>query len=100
MIGLVAGYAGGWTDNFLMRIMDVLLVFPALLLAIGIVTASAGLLTAQLAIVIVAIPIYARIMRAPCYRRRRTTSSRRHGPWARAHGDSCSAGSCRTPSRR
>ena len=39
LIGLVAGYAGGWTDNVLMRFMDVLLVFPALLLAIGIVTA-------------------------------------------------------------
>ena len=65
LIGLVAGYAGGWTDNILMRIMDVLLVFPALLLAIGIVTAiGQGLLTAQLAIGIVAIPIYARIMRA------------------------------------
>jgi ABC-type dipeptide/oligopeptide/nickel transport system permease subunit len=65
LIGLVAGFAGGWTDNFLMRIMDVLLVFPALLLAIGIVTAiGSGLLTAQLAIGIVAIPIYARIMRA------------------------------------
>jgi ABC-type dipeptide/oligopeptide/nickel transport system permease subunit len=64
-IGLVAGYAGGWTDNLLMRIMDILLVFPALLLAIGIVTAiGQGLLEAQLAIVIVAIPIYARIMRA------------------------------------
>ena len=45
--------------------MDILLVFPALLLAIGIVTAiGQGLMTAQLAIVIVAIPIYARIMRA------------------------------------
>ncbi len=65
LIGLVAGYAGGWTENLLMRMMDILLVFPALLLAIGIVTAiGQGLLTAQLAIVIVAIPIYARIMRA------------------------------------
>ena len=65
LIGLVAGYAGGWTDNILMRFMDVLLVFPALLLAIGIVTAiGQGLLQAQLAIAIVAIPIYARIMRA------------------------------------
>ena len=65
LFGLIAGYTGGWTDNILMRIMDVLLVFPALLLAIGIVTAiGQGLLTAQLAIGIVAIPIYARIMRA------------------------------------
>ena len=39
LIGMVAGFAGGWTDNILMRLMDVLLVFPALLLAIAIVTA-------------------------------------------------------------
>ena len=65
LIGLVAGYAGGWTDNILMRQMDVLLVFPALLLAIAIVTAlGQSLLNAQLAIGIVAIPIYARISRA------------------------------------
>jgi ABC-type dipeptide/oligopeptide/nickel transport system permease subunit len=62
---LVAGFAGGWTDNILMRLMDVLLVFPALLLAIAIVTAlGQSLINAQLAIGIVAIPIYARIMRA------------------------------------
>jgi peptide/nickel transport system permease protein len=65
MIGLVAGYAGGWTDNVLMRIMDVILVFPALLLAIAIVVAlGQSLINAQLAIGIVAIPIYARIMRS------------------------------------
>ena len=45
--------------------MDVLLAFPALLLAIAIVTVlGSGLLNAQLAIGIVAIPVYARIMRA------------------------------------
>ena len=48
-----------------MRVMDVVLVFPALLLAIAIVTVlGTGLVNAQLAIGIVAIPIYARIMRA------------------------------------
>jgi ABC-type dipeptide/oligopeptide/nickel transport system permease subunit len=48
-----------------MRLMDILLVFPALLLAIAIVTAlGASLINAQLAIAIVAIPIYARVMRA------------------------------------
>ena len=63
-IGALAGYAGGKTDNFLMRIMDVLLAFPSLLLAIAIVTVlGSGLVNAQLAIGIVAIPIYARIMR-------------------------------------
>ncbi len=64
LIGAVAGYAGGKLDNFLMRIMDVLLAFPSLLLAIAIVTVlGSGLLNAQLAIGIVAIPVYARIMR-------------------------------------
>ncbi len=64
VIGALAGYAGGKLDNLLMRIMDVLLAFPALLLAIAIVTVlGSGLLNAQLAIGIVAIPVYARIMR-------------------------------------
>ena len=38
LIGAVSGYVGGWVDNLLMRIMDVLLAFPSLLLAIAIVT--------------------------------------------------------------
>jgi ABC-type dipeptide/oligopeptide/nickel transport system permease subunit len=64
-IGAIAGYAGGIADNVLMRIMDVLLAFPSLLLAIAIVTVlGPGLLNAQLAIAIVAIPIFARVMRA------------------------------------
>jgi len=65
LIGAIAGYAGGFVDNGLMRVMDVLLAFPALLLAIAIVVVlGPGLLNAQLAIGVVAIPIYARIMRA------------------------------------
>jgi ABC-type dipeptide/oligopeptide/nickel transport system permease subunit len=65
LIGAVAGYAGGKIDNVFMRIMDVLLAFPSLLLAIAIVVVlGTGLLNAQLAIGIVAIPVYARIMRA------------------------------------
>jgi ABC-type dipeptide/oligopeptide/nickel transport system permease subunit len=65
LLGLIAGYAGGWLETVIMRLMDILLVFPALLLAIAIVSAlGPGLINAQLAIGIVAIPIYARIMRA------------------------------------
>ena len=37
VLGAIAGYAGGWTDNIIMRLMDVLLAFPSLLLAIAIV---------------------------------------------------------------
>jgi peptide/nickel transport system permease protein len=65
VIGAVAGYTGGTTDNVMMRLMDVLLAFPALLLAIAIVTAAGrSLVNALIAIAIVSIPIYARIVRA------------------------------------
>lgn len=65
MLGLVAGYIGGWTDNIIMRFMDVLLAFPSLLLAITIVTINGpGLENALLAIAIVSIPAYARLSRA------------------------------------
>ncbi|MGQ9503246.1 MAG: ABC transporter permease, partial [Anaerolineae bacterium] len=64
LIGAVSGYVGGWVDNLLMRIMDVILSFPYLLLAIAIVTVlGPGLINALLAIGIVSIPIYARVMR-------------------------------------
>jgi peptide/nickel transport system permease protein len=63
--GSIAGFVGGRVDTLIMRLMDVLLVFPALILAIAIVTfAGKGLINAALAIGLVAIPIYARIMRA------------------------------------
>jgi peptide/nickel transport system permease protein len=65
VIGAVAGYAGGWADNILMRLMDMLLAFPALLLALVIVTVlGKGLINAMVAVAIVSIPIYARVMRA------------------------------------
>ncbi len=64
-MGAVAGFLGGRIDTLIMRIMDVLLVFPALLLAIAIVTvAGPSLINAAVAIGLVAIPIFARIMRA------------------------------------
>ncbi len=64
-IGLVSGYIGGWTDNIIMRFMDVLMAFPSLLLAIAIVTIlGPGLLNALIAIAIVSIPQYARIVRS------------------------------------
>jgi ABC-type dipeptide/oligopeptide/nickel transport system permease subunit len=64
-IGAVAGYLSGTTDNILMRLMDVVLSFPSLILAIAIVTVlGTGLTNALMAIAIVSIPIYARVMRA------------------------------------
>ena len=64
-IGLVAGYWGGWIDQVLMRVMDLLLAFPSILLAIGIVAIlGPGLENAMLAVGIVAVPQYARLVRA------------------------------------
>jgi ABC-type dipeptide/oligopeptide/nickel transport system permease subunit len=65
VIGAVAGFVGGWLDNVLMRLMDVLLAFPALILAIAIVTVlGPGLINALIAIGIVTIPAYARVIRS------------------------------------
>jgi ABC-type dipeptide/oligopeptide/nickel transport system permease subunit len=65
VLGAIAGYWGGWLDNIIMRVMDVVLGFPALLLAIAIVSVlGPGLTNALLAIAIVSIPQYARVMRA------------------------------------
>ena len=65
LMGSVAGYMGGWVDNVLMRILDVILAFPYLLLAIAIVSVlGPGLINALLAIGIVTIPVYGRVVRA------------------------------------
>jgi peptide/nickel transport system permease protein len=63
-IGLVAGYASGTVDLLLMRLIDALLAFPALLLAISI-TAALGpqIQNAMIAIGVVSIPLYARLTR-------------------------------------
>jgi peptide/nickel transport system permease protein len=65
LLGLTAGFFGGRTDNVIMRVMDVMLAFPALLLAIAIVTARGpSLFNAVLAVTIVTIPVYARVIRS------------------------------------
>jgi len=65
ILGALAGFIGGWFDNLIMRLMDVLLAFPSLILSIAIVAVlGPGLINALLAISIVAIPVYARIVRA------------------------------------
>ncbi|TMC51704.1 MAG: ABC transporter permease [Chloroflexi bacterium] len=65
LIGLVSGYAGGIADLLLMRLVDALLAFPGLILAIAVVAAlGPGLRNAMIAIGIVAIPVYARLVRA------------------------------------
>lgn len=63
-IGVISGYFGGWIDNVLMRIMDVFLAFPYLLLAISIVAAlGPGLFNTIIAIAVWLTPSYARLSR-------------------------------------
>jgi peptide/nickel transport system permease protein len=64
LLGLVSGYYGRWTDEIIMRSMDILFAFPAILLAIAIVAAlGPGVTNAMIAIGIVYTPIFARITR-------------------------------------
>lgn len=64
-VGLIAGYFGGAVDGVTMRLIDVLLAFPSLLLAIALVTvAGAGLVNGMIAVAITQIPVYARLSRS------------------------------------
>ncbi len=65
LVGTAAGYAGGWVDAVLMRITDIFLAFPRLILALAFVAAlGPGIENAVLAIAITSWPPYARIARA------------------------------------
>ena len=65
IVGTISGYAGGWVDVVLMRITDIFLAFPKLVLALAFVAAlGAGIENAVLAISLTAWPPYARIARA------------------------------------
>jgi dipeptide transport system permease protein len=64
-LGLAAAFAGGVVDIVIMRLMDVILVFPSLLLAIVIVAIlGPGLFNAMLAVAVVILPSYTRLVRA------------------------------------
>ncbi|MFT3689537.1 ABC transporter permease subunit [Paenirhodobacter sp.] len=65
LIGTIAGFFGGWVDTVIMRVMDVILAFPSLLLALVLVAVlGPGLLNAMIAIAIVYQPHFARLTRA------------------------------------
>lgn len=64
LLGAISGYYGRWVDEVIMRLMDVLFAFPAILLAIAILAAlGPGISNAMIAIGIVYTPIFARITR-------------------------------------
>ncbi|HKV43067.1 MAG TPA: ABC transporter permease [bacterium] len=65
LLGITSGYVGGGLDSLIMRIMDVMLAFPSVILAIGIVAMRGpGLNNTILAVSVVNIPVYARVARA------------------------------------
>ncbi len=65
VLGLVSGYKGGYWDTVIMRLMDILMAFPSVLLAIVIVSIlGPGLLNTIIAVSIVAIPSFTRLIRA------------------------------------
>lgn len=64
-LGAIAGFVGGALDNIIMRLMDIMLAFPTILLALVIVVIiGPGLFNAMVAVGIVSVPTYARITRA------------------------------------
>ena len=65
MLGMIAGYFGGWIDHVVMRAMDGMLAFPMLVLALGIIAVlGPSLLNTTLAITIINVPSFARLVRA------------------------------------
>jgi dipeptide transport system permease protein len=65
IIGVIAGYFGGWIDTVIMRIMDIILAFPSLLLALVLVAVlGPGLTNAMIAIALVLQPHFVRLTRA------------------------------------
>jgi peptide/nickel transport system permease protein len=64
LFGSIAGYVGGFVDSLIMRLMDIMLSIPGLLLAIGIVAMlGPGLFQIMIAIGIVNVPVFARLLR-------------------------------------
>lgn len=64
LIGICAGYFGGWIDNGLMRLIDMIMAFPYILLALAIVAAlGPGMLNALIAVAAVNVPFFARNIR-------------------------------------
>ena len=68
-IGVVAGVLGGWIDNLLMRLMDAILSFPPLILAMAVtVGLGVGVTTAAIGIMLTSVPFYARLLRSEAIR--------------------------------
>ncbi|MBL3649955.1 ABC transporter permease subunit [Bacillus vallismortis] len=64
-LGIISGYFGKWIDSLIMRFCDILLAFPGMLLAIGIIAIlGTGLMNVIFAVAIFSVPVFARIVRS------------------------------------
>ena len=73
VLGLIAGSFGGWIDSLIMRLVDIMLAVPGLLLAIGIAALLGRSLTSvMIAIAVVNVPIFARLLRGSMLAQRRS----------------------------
>jgi peptide/nickel transport system permease protein len=69
LIGIVAGVVGGWIDVVLMRVMDAVLAFPPLILAMAVtIGLGPGIVTAAIGITLTSVPFYARLLRSEALR--------------------------------
>ena len=65
ILGLISGFYGGWADRIIMRVIDIIMALPSILLAIVVVSVlGPGLKNAVIAVSIVAIPSFTRVVRA------------------------------------
>ena len=72
LLGLIAGYVGGWVDTVLMRLTDLLMALPSMLLAIVVVTLlGPGLFNAIVAVSLVSVPSFVRLVRASVLKKKK-----------------------------
>jgi peptide/nickel transport system permease protein len=73
ILGLIAGAFGGWVDSLVMRLVDIMLSIPGLLLAIGIAALlGRSLKSVMIAIAVVNVPVFARLLRGSMLAQRRS----------------------------
>ena len=95
LVGLVSGFIGGLVDTVIMRIVDVILAIPGLLLAMSIVTALGfGTMKVAISVGVASIAVFARLIRSEVYRVRGPDTSKLRASWAHRAPGFCSATSC------
>ena len=100
-VGLLAGFAGGWTDTLISRVVDAMLACPFLILAIALAAfLGPSLQNAMIAIGVTAAPVLCGYPADRRWMRQRTTMSKRRARWVIPRGGWRCATSCRISCRR